>query len=310
MNARADRKAFVIVNPVAGKHAGENLRESLVRHFTAAGIEYELHETREGDKPGEIVRGRLDEGFDFVVAAGGDGTVSAVIDGLVGSPVPLGIVPLGTGNMVARELGIPLEVDAALAFLAGATRTRKIDAMRIRERIYLLNASVGISADVVDGTSPGLKNRLGVFAYAWTAFVKLFGTKPRRLTVVVDGQALRVQAMEVAVMNCGMVSRIIYPKGPQIRLDDGHLDAWILSTRKLLDVPRHVLGVIARRPARPRAQFLNAERSVTIASPTPLSVQADGDMIGTTPVEVECLPGAFTVFVPEEPAAPPGSPAG
>ena len=78
------------------------------RYFTASHIDYEIYETLKDDKPGDIVRARLRDSFDLVVAAGGDGTISAVIDGLVGSSVPLAIIPDGTGNLIARELNLPL----------------------------------------------------------------------------------------------------------------------------------------------------------------------------------------------------------
>ena len=116
-------KAFVILNPAAGKKTHESVREALGRHFGASHIQYEVHETRKTDKPGDIVRTRLREGFNLAVAAGGDGTVSDVIDGLVENPKPLGIVPTGTGNLIARELGIPDNVNDAVAVIASAPRS-------------------------------------------------------------------------------------------------------------------------------------------------------------------------------------------
>lgn len=292
-------KAFVILNPAAGQKTHESVREALDSHFGASRIPYEVHETLKGDKPGEIVRARLLNGFDIAVAAGGDGTVSDVIDGLAGSSIPLGIIPTGTGNLIARELGIPSEVDEAIKLIAGTPRPRKIDAMRIGKRVFVLNVSVGVSASVMSDTTRKDKKRFGRLAYVVTTALKTFTLKSRHVVVSVDDIAHEYRAIEVAIMNCGMLAKVIHPKEPEIRIDDGYLDVLILGMRAIRDYPRYTFGVISGRPA-DLSRFIRAERRVTIRSDVPLAVQADGDIIGTTPIEVELLPGAVTVLVPEE----------
>ena len=298
-------KALVIFNPTAGTSEGQVLRDALSRHFAAVRIEHEVYETRKGELTAEIVRQRLRDGFDLVVAAGGDGTVSAVSDGLVGSSIPLGIVPTGTGNLIARELAIPDDIEAAVALIAGAPRTRKIDAMRIGKRAYILNASVGISASVIGGTTPKSKSRFGRIAYIGTAFLKVLSSRPRYLVVEVDGKAQQYRAVEVAIMNCGLLGKLIYPKGPDIRIDDGHLGVWVLSMKTIWDYPRYLIGVAAGWTANPETHFIRAEKAVNIRSKVPLPVQADGDIIGTTPANIEVLPGALTVLVSETPVSAP-----
>lgn len=294
-------KAFIVLNPASGKNAREPIREAIGRYFTSTKIDYEIHETIKEDKPGDIVRARLSDGFDLVVAVGGDGTVSAVIDGLVGSSVPLGIIPVGTGNLIARELNIPLEIEDAVTLIAGAHKFRKIDAMRIAKRVYVLNASLGVSASVAGGTTRKNKSRFGRIAYLWTAILKIFTLKSRYLIIAVDGKALKYRAVEVAIFNCGILANVLYPKGPDIRVDDGHLDVWIVSSKTLLDYPRYLFEYITRRPAKHLSHFINSEKSVSIRSSIPLQVQADGYIIGTTPVEVEVLSGVLTVLVAEKP---------
>jgi diacylglycerol kinase family enzyme len=279
---------------------------ALELYFPAAGIEYAIHEPRKGDPFGEIVRARLSEGFDMVVAAGGDGTVSAIVDGLAGSGVPLGIVPTGTADLVARELNIPLAPREAVALIAGSPRSRTIDAMRIGPRVYVLVAGIGISASVAGGTTRGNKRRFGLIAYLGAAILKVFEFGPRHLEVTVDGVSRRHHAVEVAILNCGILAGMLFPQRPDIRVDDGHLDVWILDTKTLLDYPRYLFRIAARRPGNPRAHFMKAERSISVRSAVPLPVQADGDVIGTTPVEIEVLRGAVRVFVPEKPAVEPG----
>jgi diacylglycerol kinase family enzyme len=103
--------------------------------------------------------------------------------------------------------------------------------------------------------------------------------------------------VEVSISNCGVIAKTLYPNGPDIRTDDGHVDIWVLSMDSFFDYVRYVLGVAFRRRA--KAQFLTAEKSIAVASRVPLTVQADGDIIGTTPLQVEILPGALTVLVPK-----------
>jgi len=293
-------KALVILNPPAVDSEKQVLLDTVSRQFAAVGIAYEIYETRKDDRLGEIVRRRLRDGFDLVVAAGGDGTVSGISDSLVGSSIPLGIIPVGTGNLIARELNIPEKVESAVALIAGTPRRRKIDAMCIGKRAYFLNASVGISASVIGETTRKSKGRFGRIAYLGTTVLKVLSSKPHYLVVEVDGQAHPVRAVEVTIMNCGLLANSFYPKGPDIRIDDGRLGVWILGMKTFWDYLRYAIGVATGSTVESEAQFIRAEKTVNIRSHRPFPVQADGDLIGTTPFEVAVLPGALTVLVPEK----------
>ena len=294
-------KALVILNPASGKKTAEPMREAVNRRFKDSQIDFKIYETKKEDNIGDIVRTLLKDKFDLVVAAGGDGTVSAVINGVVGTSIPLGIIPAGTGNLLAHELDVPLEIEDAVALIAGTHNFRKIDGMRIGKHAYILNISLGASAAVVSDTSPKNKKRFGRIAYVWTAFGKLFTLRQRYLTVSVDGKALKYRAIEVAIFNSGILAKTFYPKGPDIRIDDGHLDVWILGIQTILDYPRYLFEMVTGKPAKRLSHFINAKKAVSIKSRIPLPIQADGDIIGTTPVEVEVLSAALTVLVAEKP---------
>jgi YegS/Rv2252/BmrU family lipid kinase len=293
-------KAFVVLNRTSGQEAHERVRGALDSHFRSSRIQYEVHETRAGEKLGEIVRGCVRHEFDLVVAAGGDGTVSAVIDGIAETPTPLGIIPTGTGNLIARELCIPDDVEDAVRLIAGSPRSRKIDVMKIGKRVFVLNASVGISAAVISDTTRRSKHHFGRIAYFWNTIPKMFTLKRRQLVVTVDSRGQEYRAIEVAIMNCGILAKMLHPKAPEIRIDDGHLDVLILGTKPFRDFPLYIFRLLTGRTPDILSRFIKVERCVTIRSSVPLPVQADGDMIGTTPLDVELLPGAVTVFVPEE----------
>ena len=290
-------KILVIVAPTVNPLTLDAAR----RCFEATGLAIEVVETADGDPIAQIVQGRLGEGFGCVVAVGGDGTVSAVAHALVGGDVPLGIVPAGTGNLVARELGIPLAVDAAVALITGASQSRRIDAMRIGERTYLLNAGVGINADVIDQTSRLGKSLFGRSAYFGTAVWHVLKAKPQRMEVTIDGETRAYQATDIAISNCGILAKALNPNGPDVRADDGQIDVCILCMKMPLEYPwYYILRHIAPKRVNKIIFEIVAHKSVIVRSDAPLSVQADGDIIGTTPVEVEVLPAALSVLVPEK----------
>jgi diacylglycerol kinase family enzyme len=293
-------KVFVVLNAAAGLESQASVRDAIARRLDASHIPYEVHETVEGDRLGDVVRAHLHNGFDLVVAAGGDGTVSGVVDGLVGSSIPLCIIPTGTGNLIARELGIPTTLDEAIAVIGGASGSRRFDAMRIGNRIFILNVSVGFSASVVSSATTRLKNRFGRSAYLWAILLRMFRWRSQYLAVAVDGMADEYRAIEVSVMNCGMVPKALYSKGPTIRVDDGHLDVFVLGMKTIRDYPSIIFNAVVGRSFDFLWRFIKVEKRATIRSNVPLQVQADGDIVGTTPIDIEVVPGAVTVLVPEE----------
>jgi diacylglycerol kinase family enzyme len=178
--------------------------------------------------------------------------------------------------------------------------------MRIGKRAYILNVSLGISAAVIGGTTPKSKSRFGRIAYLWTGMLKISTFRNRYMVVMIDGKDHTSRAIEVSISNCGLLSKVLYPRGPDVRIDDGHVDVYIMTLKTLLDYPRYAFGMITGRPSKHLSHFINSEKSVSIKSGVPLPVQADGDIIGTTPFEVEILAGALTVLVPEKPLDVPG----
>jgi len=292
-------KALVIVAPTIHTGTREKLRAALHDRFGAAGFAYEWVDIQPGCLVAELVGERLREGFDCAVAAGGDGTVSAVAHALVGGTVPLGIVPAGTGNLVARELGIPLDTEAAVGVLACSRNTRRLDVMRMGGDTYLLNTGVGINAEVVRRTSRLGKNLFGLFAYVGTAVWKVLQARPRRMEITVDGARHVYEATDVLISNCGALAKGLHPHSPDIRPDDGQLDVCVICMKTPLEYPwYYLLKSLRLRHANRIIYGFAAKQRVTVRCNVPLTVQADGDIIGTTPVTIDVLPRALNVIVP------------
>jgi diacylglycerol kinase family enzyme len=272
-------------------------RDTLLQSLRASGMTYEVVETNVALD--ETIRKRLTEGWDCVAAAGGDGMVAAVAHTLIGTDTPLGILPLGTGNLVARELGIPLEIADAVNLLADNPKPKPIDAMRITGKTYLLNAGVGVNAEVIDQTSRLGKSLFGRTAYVGTAVWKALQAKTHKIEITIDGETHTHSATDVLISNCGILARALYPNGPDIRADDGLLDIGVIRMKSPLEYPWYYL---LRWIAPKRVNTINIEttarQSVTIRCHKPIVVQADGDVIGTTPVTIELLPLAVTILVP------------
>lgn len=303
---QATTQAFVVLNPMGGSSNPEATRAALERHFGAADAGLEIYETTGApdERIGDIVRAAVERGCQLVVAVGGDGTVSEVAGALAGGEVPLGIIPAGTANVLARELGIPVDVDAAAALLAGEHRVAQIDGMEVDGRIYVLQIGIGIESIMIRDTPREAKRRFGRLAYLWTAFSRMLGFSGRRFTVVADGERTRPRAVQVLIANGGTLGLQPLRWGPGISPQDGVANVVIVSSRTGLDYLKIVwAALLGRHRQSPNLRYLTASRSIAISSDQPLPVQADGEIIGNTPVQVRVAPGAVRVVVPPEAAA-------
>ena len=297
------KKAFLVVNPIAGGSPAR-IQSRLENHFNRAGWMYQVHRLSERESIRRVVRGALvenGESFDLVLAAGGDGTVSGVAAGVVGSEIPLAIVPIGTGNVLARELEIPMDFQRALQLATGSQDRRRIDGLQVDERIFVLNVSVGLSAVVMKNTHHAEKRRLGRAAYLWTGLKKLLGFQPHHFAVLIDGVESGWKASEVIIANSGAIGDPSLRLHSQVALDDGRIDVSILRARSLMDYLRAGWAVLrGKQRQEPDLQHLVAQGSVEVFTEADLPVQGDGDFIGFPPVRVEVLPGVVHVIVPEK----------
>lgn len=292
-------RAFVVLNPVAGHCEVGVVREGLDRHLAAAGIAYQVYETTGQERLSEIVRSVIHEGFDTFVAVGGDGTISGVVDGLVHTGFPLGILPVGTVNALARELNIPLDLERALGLLVGEHATLNMDVGRIEGHYFALNASIGVSTSTIEVIDQQEKRRLGPFAYLGPGIKALFGAQPHDFEIEIDGHSRHWRASEVVIANGGTVGDPVLRWGPDVRVDDGRLDLCVVRARSLLDyllLAWDLLWRSQRQDRRLRCQQVS--HSVSIQAKERMPVQADGEIVGETPIQIEVLPHAVQVIVP------------
>ncbi len=294
-------KGFVVLNPMAGE-SGTRVRKRIEAHFEGAGWGCEVYETTGEERIAGVVRSALAQGeADMFVAAGGDGTVSGVAGGLVGTGVPLGVVPLGTGDTFARELRIPLDTEEALKLLTGSHALMEMDAMRANERYFVLNVSVGLSGLIMRDTPRAEKRRFGRIAYAWTGLRKLLGYQPHHFRLSIDGERWAMWASEVMIANSGALGDPSLRWSPKVELNDGRIDVCIVRARTALDYARIGVAVLlGRQSQEPAMRHFIAEQSVAVDAEPELPVQGDGEFLGRVPVMVTVVPSAVNVAVPEE----------
>jgi diacylglycerol kinase family enzyme len=203
---------------------------------------------------------------------------------------------------------VPVALDDACKLLSGEFATAAIDAMKVGDKHYFTQVGVGIDALMIRDTGTEAKQRFGRVAYLWTGFTRLVGFQPRRFFLTVDGKSIKTRASEVLVANCGTLGLKPLTWGPNIRLDDGRVDLCVVRAGSMWDYLRvswHVLRKTHRDD--PKLHYRKVERSVILRTRKPLPVQADGEIIGETPVEVTVVAGAVKVAVPSNAPSPPPS---
>jgi YegS/Rv2252/BmrU family lipid kinase len=294
-------KAFVVLNPVAGNSDPEAVQAMLKRKFAEVGWEYELYLTTGEEHLKDVVREALERNFDLVIAAGGDGTVSDVADGLVHTEVPLAILPVGTGNVLAWDWGIPQRLEAALNLIVGKHVVVASDAVRVGERYYFLDLSVGLGPLLMRDTPTDEKRRLGRAAYIWTGLKKALGYQPNLFEIEIDGRTLIRPATEVMLHNSGALAAPHFRWDTNIRMDDGALDLCIIRARNAFDYLKLGWSLVVHRQNRhSNVSCHRVCEGVRINSSRPLPVQADGEVIGSTPVEARVASCVLRLVVPEK----------
>jgi YegS/Rv2252/BmrU family lipid kinase len=289
------RRVLVIWNPGAGGGADDDVdgRRGTIRAALAAHqIDAELFESDSEASADRRVDAALDEDFEAIVAAGGDGTVRSVAFRLLDRDVALGILPLGTAMNVARSLGIPLELEDAAAVLASGAM-RPVDVGEVCGRPFLEIASIGLGAEVLaDATHVGE----GRFRAALDLLRKAVRYRRTRVRLQLDGREVRGRALMLAVANGAYTGRGI-KLSPTARLDDGRFEVLLYEGFGALGLAAHLARVLLGRPHDERVRRYRAS-TVRVSTHRPLPVRLDSQDLGTTPVELITRPGALRVIAP------------
>ena len=281
------------MNPGA-RRAGEG-HEGAARRLEALGLEVETETIGRPDEvPDQIRRHR--DAVDRVIVAGGDGTLHLALQGLVEAHLPLGILPLGTANNLARTLGLPTDPLEACDVIAQGHR-RRIDLGWVNGRHFFTTASIGLSVKITEELSAESKRRWGPLAYAFTAMRVLRRTRPFHARIRWPGGTRDSRTVQIVVGN-GRYYGSALPVAEDATIDDARLDLYSLEVR-------HWWQLLALAPSLKRGRhgekrtveaIRATEFEIETRSPRPIDV--DGEIGGTTPARLRVLPGALEVFAP------------
>ena len=292
----SSRRLHFIVNPAAGRGRGGRTAPLIEESMAKAGAGFELSLT---SGPGDAVKlaALAAKEADVVVAVGGDGTVSEVVNGLRDSGKALGILPVGSGNDFVKVVGIPTDPREALeAILRGGER--RVDLGVVNDRLY--TNSVGIGIDAAVARTMNRSRRLpGQLAYYWGVALNLFFYRCRPIRWQADDESGETKSLLAAVMN-GTTYGGSFHVAPKAVCDDGLLDLVIAGSFGIVGRARKLpVFKKGRHLDMPQVTWRRARR-ISIRSDWPLPIQADGDLLpdsnSGTEVEIEVIPGGLRVL--------------
>ncbi len=288
------RRALLLVN--TNSRSGAEGCQAAQQSLLANGIEPVHVECEKRSDLSRVIVSYADK-VDLVAVGGGDGTLNAAALGIIETGLPLGILPMGTANDLARTLGIAPDIATAAGIIA-AGNTRRIDLGLVNGEPFFNVASVGLSAELARRLTAEVKRRFGRLAYAFTAMNVLAQARPFRATIVSEDETVNVQTLQIAVGNGRY-----YGGGNAVEknatIDDGHLDLYSLELQRAWK-----LALMARsfhygeHGAWDEVRAIRA-KEFEVRTRRPRPVNADGEILTSTPARFSIRPGAIMVFAPD-----------
>jgi YegS/Rv2252/BmrU family lipid kinase len=288
---------ILIANPAAQKASDKKIAMTSY-YLQSKGYEVEVLFTRKRGDAEDLARETLHRSPSIIIAAGGDGTFNEVVNGIAGSEIPMAILPLGTTNVLARELDIPEHVQGAMDRALRKKPTRislgkitLLDAQRNLSRYFILMAGIGYDGMAVRSTSERMKKFSGKGAYVFSGMQTFLKFYPELLSFLVDGKHYEGYS--------GIIGNAAKYGGPFSVTPDAHLIdpalyICIFKGRRRTDLVRYVFGILAGTHLKYRdIEYLRAEQ---VAIKGSAHIQIDGDYFGITPAKVEIVPNALSLI--------------
>lgn len=290
-------KAVIVYNQAAGSAARRfKDLQAAVERLRAGGWDVEVLDTSFEGHAAELARNAAAAGAEVVIAAGGDGTVNEVVQGLAHGNAALGVLPVGTVNVWSKEAGFSASIVEAAGQLLESKRVM-LDLGKAGDRYFLLMASVGLDAEVTAsvGQASRQKQQFGILPYILQTVQMLPRYRGAEIEIDLDGDVHHHDALMVLASNTRLYGGIGRP-APNAIANDGMLDIRVFHGKGPVHSVRHIANFLLRRGSE-NADIIRARRLRVQANP-PLAVQVDGDPIGTTPIEITIEPKALPVLVP------------
>lgn len=312
---RPIKDVTVIVNPVACPKGVEARKAEIIPKLEQRGWRVQAYETCAPEGALPEARRAVEAGTDLVIVVGGDGTVMEAINALIGTDIPIAIVPSGTGNVLALNLGIPTDVPHSLD-IALTGSPHPIDLVEAKTQIlspagrdgapepggakkyFAIMGGVGYDAQIMQETGRQAKQRFGRLAYIWTA-LKALGERRFPVAIRIDGnQAVHYRAKSVMIANMGEILPNL-KVFPQARPDDGIIEVGVLKAARFVDFLHLVFHTLLGRPEEDPAFDAYQARQISLVVGGSEPLQLDGDPIGQAHrLDLTVAPGAIRVMMP------------
>lgn len=293
--------AVIIANPTSGSgvfaHHTHRLHETL-SFLRSHGWRVELCYTQKPGDAQRLARNAVEQNANLVIAVGGDGTINEIIQALVGSETALGVLPTGTVNVWAREMGIPFDVSGARNVLLRG-QTRRVDLGCVNGRYFLMMVGIGLDGTITQAVEKKPLKRLGIFGYFLAATWFGPGYQSFPITLHRDGNIVNVRALQIFIGNTQLYAGA-FKFTWQAKCDDGLLDLCIVRKRGPLGRFVVLWDFILRREKRSLWVRYENFTSIEIDSPQPIAIQVDGEAAGYTPAAFSIVPGGLKVIVPQK----------
>ena len=300
---QATRSACLIFNPVAGQ---SNPEEDLatIQQILQPEINLDIRLTTPEVDADQLAREAVERGASLIIASGGDGTLSAAAEAVVGTTIPFGVISRGTANAFATALGIPTTIEAACQTILDG-KTRVVDAAYCNGKPMVLLVGIGFEAETVERADRATKNRFGMLAYVLAGIQALRNLPSFEARVETEDKIVTLNASAITIANAAPPTSILAQGPAELLVDDGLLDVTLIAPANTVGAVASVYDLLqsaysGTATERPDIGFLRA-RSIKVTTDPPQKVVLDGELIGNTPVEVECVPGGLTIFVPDSP---------
>ena len=302
------RDAYLIFNPVAGQ--GNPDRDlAMIRQILAPQVNLHTIFTQPDVDPvaqakeaiATIQANQTDDEAGFIIASGGDGTVSAIAGATIQTNIPLGVIPRGTANAFSVAMGLPIDLrQACEAIVAGNTRV--VDAACCNNIPMILLAGVGFEAEMVDNANRELKNQLGTLAYVLSGAQQLFSQALFRANIEIDGQTIEFDTVAVTVANAAPATSVTAQGFGEVIPDDGLLEITIPIPQTRLQGVNMMATLFTS--ALVKSQFEREDvvclrtNRLKVTTDPPQKLVVDGELCEANPIEFKCIPGGLTIFSP------------
>jgi YegS/Rv2252/BmrU family lipid kinase len=294
------KNIHIIINPAAGEE--EAILPFINASMKEAGISWEAFITHEAGDGIKFARAAVKEGVDALAVYGGDGTLMEAISGLIGSEVPLIILPGGSANVTATGLGIPKDFKEVCTLLGhGDLETKTIDVGQFDTSYFLTAISLGFGADLVKGADRKSKNKFGILAYFLSAAAALKITKKVVYHLKIDGKEYKLKGFTCIIANVGNLGFTKISLDKHIDISDGFLDVLILRKANF-DLLKHIVITFLKRERPYNLKLVQhwQGKDISVSSFPKQTVQCDGEVLEKMPLHIKIIPGAIKVLIPKE----------